>query len=267
MTEYVSLEESLKLAFTSMEFADMTIECSDGVVFIHRSVLAAASPLLRPLLKEYNAVESNCIFMPDVTMDVMKQVISLIYTGTAFSTSVSSLQEILIAAKLLGIQLEKSCEIVNVVVLNEVKVEDDSGSEDDTSDGLEIIKEITRKRKRKRVKSSVKSETAANVIREMFKSGELQLTAGPGYRGPAHHHPLQLPEPFSHSNFPNIPYSMSEYDGENEFAMSQEEILESFKVSSQKDHAYGHFKRKGGGRGGRGRELRGGSGGEHSYTH
>jgi hypothetical protein len=253
---FVPLEQSLQEAFRSMAYADMRIECADGGVPVHRSVLAAASPFLRPLLRDYNAVESHTIFLPEVSTEVMKQVLALLYTGLAFSATLPQVKDVLEAATLLGLQMEGAVEVLNVLVLNEVnetevKVKEEPESELSSSDDEpEIVQEVApppkkRRRTRVKVKSSLTSETAS-VIGEMLESGQLRLTPGPGCRVKGQGHVS-----YSAPQYYNSPRAEESPDEGQEFTMSPEEILAAFQVASQKDHAYATH--KGQGKGARGR--------------
>jgi len=108
---YPTFEGILRESYMTMSYADMVIDCSDGTVPCHRTILAAASPFLHPLLRDYNPIESHRILLPDVCVSTMKHVLSILYIGQTYSPSVDDFREIFEVIKLLGIDFE--CDLYN----------------------------------------------------------------------------------------------------------------------------------------------------------
>lgn len=81
----ISLIEEIRQWFMCDTFADMTIICEKGQsVKAHRLVLAAASPLVKRLLEDYDSTFTGnnvTLQMPDIKESHMRIVLTFLYTG------------------------------------------------------------------------------------------------------------------------------------------------------------------------------------------
>ena len=74
ITEYVS-----SLVYNS-KLSDLTIHCFNGKVKCHKVILGGMSPFLRYLFSQEDDVD---LFMHEVSIENMKGLLSLLYTGNA----------------------------------------------------------------------------------------------------------------------------------------------------------------------------------------
>ena len=64
----------------SSKHSDLTIQCSDGQITSHCSILSSTSPFLRTVLLES---DEPYLLLPDVYLDDMKTLLSLLHSGIA----------------------------------------------------------------------------------------------------------------------------------------------------------------------------------------
>ncbi|XP_046461484.1 zinc finger protein 62 homolog [Daphnia pulex] len=62
-------------------FADVTLHCDGGKIRANKGVLAAASPVLCHLLKDWPLTDDPCVIMAGYTLDEVQGLIRYIYTG------------------------------------------------------------------------------------------------------------------------------------------------------------------------------------------
>lgn len=68
----------------SHEFSDLIIHCSDGKIKAHCAIICCMSPILRRILMQ-NIIENeeSYLHLPDIPMNDVKSLLSLLYTGNA----------------------------------------------------------------------------------------------------------------------------------------------------------------------------------------
>ena len=63
-------------------FSDLIVHCSNGKVKTHCAILSCMSPFLEKLLLDHQITDEPVnLFLPDVAMDDIKGLLSLLYTG------------------------------------------------------------------------------------------------------------------------------------------------------------------------------------------
>ena len=68
----------------TQSFSDLTIQCADGKIKTHCIILGCLSPFLKKLFIENSSNgEEAYLCLPDITVEDMKSLLSLLYTGTA----------------------------------------------------------------------------------------------------------------------------------------------------------------------------------------
>jgi len=94
------------LCLDSELLSDLRIECPDGTILSHQSLLAPLSPLLSSVMGSYLPFPGliHTIMMP-IKMETMKSILKIIYTGKIALSSQVSVDKVLSGLKLLGIHL------------------------------------------------------------------------------------------------------------------------------------------------------------------